>query len=159
MKEKIELQIDRDSLDVEWVNQPSLYFKHASRLADARRDSDEAKSDLEVMKAELDKQIRSDPTAFGMSKATEVSIAATVSSSAAYQLAQQAVFDAKHKVDIFQALVTALDHRKKALENLVSLWSQSYFAAPKAPEGSEERMEDVKKRSIRRKGRGGRTEV
>jgi hypothetical protein len=49
--------------------------------------------------------------------------------------------------------VAALDHRKKALENLVYLHGQSYFSAPTAPRGMKDRMDEVEKASVRGKAR------
>jgi hypothetical protein len=60
---------------------------------------------------------------------------------------------AKDRVNKVEAVVTALDHRKKALENLVYLHGQSYFSAPTAPRGMKDRMDEVEKASVRGKAR------
>ena len=52
----LEMEIDENALDEEWVEQPSLYFRYASMVADARRDLDQAKANLDLTKAEVDKE-------------------------------------------------------------------------------------------------------
>ena len=43
---------------------------------------------------------------------------------------------AKYHQDLCQALVDALDHKKKALESLAYLHGQNYFSAPKEPKST-----------------------
>jgi len=124
--------IDINNLDKEWINQPKIFFKYASELADVRRRLEEAKAELDVVKASLDKAIRENPASFGLpEKITETLISNTIIQQSEYQEALKIYRIRKHKVDILQAAVTALDHRKSALERLVSLHGQNYFAAPK----------------------------
>jgi len=149
----LEIQIDENSLDVEWVGQPRMYFKYASMLADAKREQDQAKVELDLVTAELDMVIRSDPDKFGIGKVTEAAIKATVLAQKEYGKAQKAVLTAKHGVDVLGAAVTALDHRKKALEGLVQLRLANYFSEPRAPEGAKERLGEASKENIRRRGR------
>ena len=160
------LHIDKHLLDEEWVNQPKLYFEYASELAGARIDLEEAKAEFDVVKAETDFDIRSNPTNYELpEKTTEVMIGKAVILTEEYQDAQKIVFIAKHRVDILSGAQTALDHRKKALENLVELHGRNYFSKPvdKRHMGNEEfklKVEDVenekakarnKKRKRRRK--------
>ena len=69
-----------------------------------------------------------------------------------YLEASVAVSKAYHKVNLTQAAVTALEHRKRALEKLVDLHGQNYFAEPHAKtEGGREHVEQTKKQSARRR--------
>lgn len=149
------LQIREHALDEEWVGQPQLYFKYAMELADARRDLDEAKSELDVVRAELDRDIRLDPETYHCPKLVETSIANCILLQDNYIKATETVNKAQHLVNMLMAVTIALDHRKRALENLVVLHGQSYFASPKAKRGSEEEelLTKAEKRSIRSKGR------
>ena len=54
----------------------------------------------------------------------------------------------KHKVDVLQVVVDALDHRKKALENLVTLHGMSYFASPKAPKEIRNDVKEVEAQKV-----------
>ena len=132
-------EIDPNELDREWVRQPGLYHKYAVDLADARRDFEQAKTALDIAAADVDSVIRSKPEKFGLEKVTESGVKAAVLSSREYKSATDAVHAARHRVDVLQAAVTTLDHRKKALENLVDLRLANYFSEPRAgtPRGSE----------------------
>ena len=125
------LHIDKHLLDEEWVNQPKLYFEYASELALARQELEEARAEFDVVKAETDLAIRSDPADYDLpEKTTEVMIGKALILTEEYADAQKVVFTAKHRVDILSGAQTALDHRKKALENLVDLHGRNYFSSP-----------------------------
>lgn len=155
--------IDKNLLDDEWLNQPKLYFNWAVQLEDARAEFEEVKAEFDVAKSEVDLAIRENPgdyedlpkEAVEKGKVTEKMVASVLITQPEYKDAQQAVFTAKHRVGILQAAVTALDHRKKALEKLVDLHGQKYFATPRASENSREAMEEVEKKSVRQRGRKG----
>jgi len=151
---ELELGIDQNDLDKEWVNQPSLYYKYATDLADAKQDLEEAKSDFDVVKAELDQTIRSFPEKYGLAKLTEAGVASAIPNQDRYKTARDNIIARKHDVDILEAAVSALDHRKKALENLVSLFLANYYSSPKAPNHGRERMAEVEKNSITQRVRG-----
>ncbi len=137
--------IDINRLDVEWINQPKLFFKYASELADGRRRFEGVKAELDVTRAEVDTTIRENPAKYDLEKTTETLIANTVIQQPRYQKALKTFRIKKHRVDILQAAVTALEHRKSALERLVSLHGQNYFATPKATDDvSKETVDDIK---------------
>lgn len=152
------LDIDKNLLDDEWIGQPKRYFKWAVQLEDAREDLDNAKAEFELVKADVDLAIRSDPGKYSLpEKITEKMVTAAMLTQLEYQDSQEAFYTAKHRVGILQAAVTSLDHRKKALEKLVDLHGQKYFASPRASEDSRESMEKVEKRSARERSKGKRS--
>ncbi len=148
-------EIDQNRLDEEWVNQPTLFFKYAKKLAEAKQDLDDAKNHLNVTHAEISKDIRETPEDFDLAKVTEKAIESLIPLEEQYVKAQVCLTKAKYKVDIYQAAVTALEHRKSALQNLVSLHGQNYFSTPIAKGEDREAMEEIEKKTIRsrRKGR------
>lgn len=143
--------IDKNLLDDEWLGQPKLYFKWAVELEDAREDLDRVKADFDVVKSEVELAIRTNPDDYDLLKVTDKAIAASLILQPEYKDAQQEMFEAKHRVGVLQAAVSALDHRKKALEKLVDLHGQKYFASPRASENSREAMDEVEKSSVRRR--------
>jgi len=143
--------IDKNILDDEWLGQPKLYFNWAVQLEDARADFEEVKAEFDVTKAEVDLAIRTNPDDYDLPKVTDKAIAAAMIVQPEYKDAQQKMFAAKHRVGILQAAVTALDHRKKALEKLVDLHGQKYFASPRASEHSREAVDDIQKSVARAK--------
>lgn len=131
------LDIDPMRLDEEWLKQPKLYFEWATKLADARQEMDNAKTQIDIVRATADRKIRRHPDRFGLpEKPTESSISAKVNLDEAVQEANAAYNEARHTVDIAQAAVTALEHRKRALTMLVELHSSNYYAEPKLPSSS-----------------------
>lgn len=143
------LEIDPHRLDEEWVNQPNLYYDYASHLADARQAYEDAKNNLELVRAELDKAIREDPEEFGVEKVTEKAVESAVILEDEYQAAQKQVNYSRHTMDVAQAAVGSLDHRKRALEKLVDLFLANYFSEPKRK--SKEETTDIKQRGSKRR--------
>jgi hypothetical protein len=142
-------EVDIHQLDKEWMEQPALFFEWAERLADTRRDLDEAKSELDVTKAEISRAIRDEPEDYGLEKVTEAAVTAAIPEQEEYKIATKAVSEAKHAVDVYQGVVTALEHRKRALEKLVDLHGQSYFANPRV---SNSNASEAKDEIARRRG-------
>jgi hypothetical protein len=140
-----DVRIDETALDVECLDQPSLMVKYARLLADAEQRLDEAKEALDLAKAELDKEIRSDPDRFDLTKATETSVANAVIMQPEYTEASNRVIEAKYEAKVLAGVVKAIDARKTMLETLVKLHGQQYFAGPNVPRDLSHEAE--KKRS------------
>lgn len=126
-------QINPEALDVEWIRQPALVAKYAQASAYAKDAVSRAKDNLEVVKAQMDGEIRKDPAKFGVDKVTEAVVSATILKTGEYQLANDEYLKSKLSADLVQAATIALDHKKAALENLVRLMGQQYFAGPREP--------------------------
>jgi hypothetical protein len=128
-----DIKIDETALDVEWLEQPALMMKYARHAAQMRMETDIAKERLDMAKAELDKAIRMDPSQYEIAKITEAAILAAIISHPDYTAANKEFLEAKFESDVASAAVRAFDGRKDALENLVRLHGQQYFAGPKMP--------------------------
>lgn len=155
--DELRLEIDRLKLDEEWANQPALFYLWAKKAADAQLAHDDAKSRLDVIKAELAKACRDDPDSFDVGKVTDKAVDAAVITSAKYQKAVKQCNTARHDLAIAQAAVTALEHRKRALTMEVELYIKEYYAEPHArpltEEGEEYERHMVRSRGRRRKQR------
>ncbi len=151
-KEEFEFfEINLNRLDVEWVNQPKLFFEYASKLADAKREVEEKKAEVEITKAELSKAIREAPENFDIVKITEALVTSTILLQKDYQEVNQELIDVRHSADILQAAVSALDHRKSALERLVSLHGQNYFSPPQASgENAKSAKDEMKRKRVKK---------
>jgi len=125
--------IDEQGLDVEWLKQPSLMFKYGKHGAQAKLDMDHAKEDLDVTKAQLDRDVRAFPDNYGLNKLTETIVANTIINQPEYKDANDQYLNAKYEYDMAMAAVRAIDQKKTALENLVRLHGQQYFAGPSVP--------------------------
>jgi hypothetical protein len=156
-REEMELDVtpDPDQLDRNWIDQPRLRLHYGRELADARRDLAQAKADLEVTEAELDLAIRADPKEYGLEKVTETAVKATVLMQPVFKGSQKKLLRCQHSVDVMQAAVSAIDHKKSALEELVRLRLADYYSECRAPEGAKEPMEEMTKAAVRRRGNRG----
>jgi len=125
------VQIDVFALDKNWLEQPEKYMEVAEQAADARAEVDACKIYLENLQAALDNKIRRDPQMYGLDKITEGGVSTAIKRFKSYKKAQQSLLDAKKKSGKLDAVLSALDHRKKALENLVFLQGQNYFSKPR----------------------------
>lgn len=129
-----DIRIDEEMLDWEWIDQPNRMLKYCNVLAKTLRDLDLAKEDLDVVKAGLDKDIRSDPEKFGITgKITEALLDNTITLQADFIAANHKYIECKYEAEMAKSAVRAMDQRKDALENLVRLHGQSYFAGPRTP--------------------------
>jgi len=128
-----DIKIDELALDIEWLDQPRLMLKYTKYQAETRKQMDLAKERLELVKAELDKKIRSDPESYGIRKVTETVVTNTIVLTDDYQKAVDDYLNAKFEYDVASGIVKAFEQRKSSLENLVRLFGQEYFAGPSAP--------------------------
>tara|TARA_R110002020_G_scaffold12409_5_gene45483 strand:+ start:3874 stop:4326 length:453 start_codon:yes stop_codon:yes gene_type:complete len=143
------LDMDPNCLDEMWLEQPRLYHKYAKKLATAKQKLEEDKAELELCKAELDRDIRSNPSEFSLEKITENVVANTIITQEKFRALQAQMLDTKHQVDVLGVAVTTLDHRKRALENLVSLHGQDYFSSPRAKDN--EAIQELEKAAVRKR--------
>ena len=149
-----DLRIDPNALDIEWLDQPRTYMRYAEQLARALKEVDKTKERLEVVKAELDHEIRDAAERGGGKKPTESAISNTVTNHSRYQQAMSDYNDAKYESNLLSSAVRAFDQRKAALENLVRLHASSYFAGPSVPrELSQEFVEAARSKRVSSKAR------
>lgn len=129
--------IDQHSLDTEWTAHCRYVAKYTRLLADAKDEYTQAKSRQEFVQAELSEDVRNHPERFHVEgKLTEGRVEAIVLVQPAYQQTVLEVNAAKRNLDVLQASVSTLDHRRRALEDYVTLWSQAYFDRPRVPESA-----------------------
>lgn len=122
-----QLRIDPTALDVEWLNQPNLYYELAELAADAREVYDWAKANVDVVKAELYRQLK------GEAKLTETALNNLIEEHPKYRAAYAGMLDARRDHAQLVNAVEAANLRKSALENLVRLVGCGYNATPLEP--------------------------
>lgn len=135
-------ELDKHHLDDEWENQPKLYYEAAMKLVDARALFEKAKAARDLIEAELDHSIRVSPEEFSLEKLTESVVAKTILRQISYHDANNEVLAAKKRMEELNAFVDALEHRKKALESLVYLHGQAYFAEPRLSHKQEKAISE-----------------
>jgi hypothetical protein len=128
-----DLALDASMIDVDCLDQPAMVMKYARIAADSDLEMDSAKERLELVKAELDKEIRTHPEKFKVEKITEPVVANTILMQDEYKEAVAEYLQAKHEARIVKGATEAVNHRKTMLENLVKLHGQQYFPGPSIP--------------------------
>ena len=129
-------EIDPLKLDKQFAEQPKLMFEWGRKAAKARLDFQQAKSNLELVEAELDKKIRKNPANYGLDKVTEGAIRNTILTRPSYKKALAEMQEFKYEADVLDAGVAALDHRKRAIEGHIQLLGMDYFSKPsQTPKG------------------------
>ena len=150
MNYEIDLEIDRDSLDQEWLKQPQLYFRYAKLASDADAEMGKIKERLETTKAEQDGYIREKAKEDG-EKITEKIVESRIIAGKAYKYIFDQFNVAKHEVGIMRAAVMAMEQRKSALENLVKLYCAGYWAEPREPKDSKFEEKAIDKAEVKQR--------
>lgn len=157
---KEDLRIDRYNLEEALIRQPQLYMTWAIKAANATIEKEHAKNRLEVVKADIDKRIRSNPKRYGFpdGKATEAGVKLQIAQHSKVERYTRLYLEALRDEKILFEAKTAFHHRKKMLESLVSLNVQLHFAEPKVPLSKQDttfkdRGNDIRRGLKRRKKR------
>ncbi len=140
-----DITIDQNALDLEWLDQPSLAFKYAEHASEMRRIVDVAKEDLDLVCAELDREIRKNPNDFEIEKVTETLVSNTIKMQEQYKEANNKYIEANYEYRVAMAAVEAINQKKASLENLVKLNGQAYFASPSVPRDIDKEWEQREK--------------
>lgn len=156
MSDELRLDIDQNSLPEEWQGQASLMLHYGTMLADATLEMDKSKAKLAVIAAQLDREVREDPQAYGLAKATESTVPGAVAEQPLHKAATREYLAAKHRVAVLRAAVDALEHRKRALSGMTDLFLRQWFAEPtnrEQPGALQEAAGAVARRRGRRRAR------
>ena len=123
-----DLKIDFAQLDLNWRDQAANYMYWSQKWVTAVTKRDRIKENLEVIKAEVDREIRE---AYSGKKPTEAAISALVITNTRYREAMENLILANEEVNILASTKTAFEHKKKALEGSTQLWINGYWSEPK----------------------------
>jgi len=132
--------IDKYSLDVEWEKLPGLYDKWAREFVEAEYERDKAKEQLDVVRAEIDTEIRKRIGEGKSNKMTEAAISNTIILNKRYQQASNNYIDSVKAAKILDIARRSFENKKKSLERLTDLFLVGYWAEP--------RMATLNKREI-----------
>jgi len=133
-----DITIDETGLDIECLNQAALFMKYSINSAEAAQARDLAKDGLDLVRAQIDKEIRFTPERFFITKITETVVSNCIIEQPDYEKANKAYLQARYEADVAQGAVRAFDQKKSMLEALIKLHGQNYFAGPSIPRNLEE---------------------
>jgi len=118
---KKDLHIDFYNLEGEWLKQASLYAYYAGAFGDAIFRRDRLKQKLEVYRANLEHEVRSNPARLGDVKVTEAAIAAFITENETIQIIQRELDQADRDVNLYNTCRVAMDQKKTSLEYLTRI--------------------------------------
>lgn len=142
-----EIVIDEQALDIEWLQQSTKMLQVTEHQAKCRYEMDIAAQDLDVVKADLDKDIRTNPGNYDIVKITETVVTNTIITQPEYEEANLILLKARYEHEVAKGAVTAFAQRKDSLENLVRLHGQNYFAGPSIPRNLREEIKAKEERT------------
>lgn len=150
-----DMYIDVTALDVEWTEQAELAMKYGGLWSAAQEVSSRAEENVKLVHSELYLKVTANPEDLlgATVKSTEGTKTAWIQTQEEYKNAKSDAIDAMKRLnDIAIAKNEIAFTRKAALENLVTLHGQQYFAGPKMPRDLQ--MEVGKRREAREFAKG-----
>ena len=150
-----EMIIDETALDVEWVEQARLSLKYGRHWAECKNELTLAEENIKLVRSELIKEANEDPEGClgeGI-KPTAPVVEAYYRNHKRHKAAKQEWVEAMFEANVAEIAYKEVSWtRKAALENLVKLHGQQYFAGPAVPRNLTEEMEQRKKKLNKRVG-------
>lgn len=130
-----DMRIEETALDVEWLEQAELAIKYGQIYAEAKKDVAVAEEELKVIRSELIRDANDDPEGTcGKAKPNAGDIEAYYRNHPDHKEAKKELIDLQYELDMAEIAKNEISFtRKLALENLVKLHAQQYFAGPKVP--------------------------
>ena len=145
-----DLLIDETALDVEWLNQSALAAKWIKHWVYCKNVCTRAEERIKVVKAQLTKLAYEGPDKYLGSgiKPTGATLEAFYRTNKKHIKAKNAWMDALHELEIAEIAKSQISYtRKTALENLVKLHGQQYFAGPSVPRNLEKEAANKRERT------------
>ena len=130
-----DIRIDPDALDVEWLRQPELYMAYCEEAASAKSAVNAVQEKLKVLRSKLILEAREEAGAKNSAEAE-----AYYRTHPDHIALKKEWVQKDHIASLMNSAVFAFNQRKDALENLVRLAGQGYFATPSTPRDLGEEM-------------------
>lgn len=146
-----DMYIDEDALDIEWLEQAELGRKYGEHWADCVRRLMIAEENVKLVRAELIKKAHEDAEKiFGLPEGkspTGPMVESYYRNHKKHKAAKEEWIQAQYEANTAEtAKFEASRTRKAALENLVQLHGQNYFAGPRMPRDLVKKREEREKK-------------
>lgn len=155
---KNDMRIDENALDVEWLRQGDLEAEYIQKVSEARKERDWAWEELKTKRSELIMEVNSDPEGCcDKAKPNAADIEAYYRTHEDYKEIKKDLIEAEDVLKVSEDMKDAIHFtRTKALENLVRLFSEEYFAGPRIPRniGDENAKRETRKQTTKKIGKG-----
>ncbi len=142
-----DIRIDVDQLDVEWTEQATLALKYGKHFAKCKKILSEAEETIKITRSELIKEANEDPEGCcDKEKPNAGDIEAYYRNHERHKKAKEEIIRLQYELDMAEVAKNEISFtRKAALENLVILHGQQYFAGPKIPRNLSTEVEKRRK--------------
>ncbi len=130
-----DMHIDETALDVEWLLQAELAIKYGQFYTEHVRMCRRAEERKKIVRSELIRKVAEDPMGCcGKAKPTSGDVEAYYRTHPTYKEAVDAFIEVEYEKNMAEiAKNEIMFTRKAALEHLVTLHGQQYFAGPRVP--------------------------
>lgn len=150
-----DLKIDPDQLDIEWLEQPLLFHKYSSASAQANQFVRKCEELMKVVRSQLTLEAsqKGEQVLGQRIKPTAVNVEAYYRTHKDYIQAKTSLSEAQYEAEMLTNAVYAFHQRKSALENLIKLHGQNYFAGPVVPRELSAKYKENQKERLREQRR------
>jgi len=131
-----DIVIDEEALDVEWLDQAELAIKWGKYWSRCKEEFTRSEENVKLVRSELIAKVNDDPDKYlGIGiKPTVANVEAFFRNNKRHIAAKEQWILAMTKMNDAEIIKNEISFtRKAALENLVQLHGQNYFAGPKMP--------------------------
>ena len=151
MDYEVDIIIDDTALDIEWLEQASLAMRYGKYFAQKKQELLQSQERIKVVRAELIAKANADPEGTcDKAKPNTADIEAYYRNHKRHKIAKEEWIKAQFELDIAEIAKNEIGFtRKMALENLVKLHGQQYFAGPKVPRDLNSEV-DKKRQKVKR---------
>jgi len=146
-----DIRISEGDLDLEWLSQAELAMKYGRIWAAARKKLTLAEENIKVIRAELIAEANEDPKkCCKKEKPNAADIEAYYRTHPDHKQAKEEWVQAQYECNMAEVAKNEFSFtRKAALENLVQLHGQNYFAGPKVPRNLSKERDEKEERQKR----------
>ena len=144
-----DISINKYKLDEECLSHASIYARYASAQADAKTAVSKAKDNLELVQAERYDAIKEALEKKGVKTTIPMMEKAVLSDSEVIK-AKNELREAEDVAAKLSVCVSAFEHRKSELDNLVKLYCAGYYSTPTANNETKNTINEQTSKAIRK---------
>ena len=144
-----DLSINKYRLDEECLSHSNRYAYYSEAQAIAKTDVSKAKDYLELVEAEQREVIRIDLESKGIKPTIPMLDSATIRDEKVIQ-AKKELREAEEILARLSVAVSAFEHRKAELDNLVKLYCAGYYSTPCSNNGEKSNVNTMAEKDIRK---------
>ncbi len=131
-----DMHINETALDIEWLNQARTALKYGRNWAECKQRLTLTEENIKLVRSELIKEVNEDPVEYlgeGV-KPIDRNVEAYYRNHLRHKAAKSEWIEAQFEANVAEIAYKEFSWaRKAALENLVKLHGQQYFAGPSVP--------------------------